>query len=137
MRTMMQEEAIHPDIIAKLWQAYSEYPLDRLEGFRRADSVDPSSFEGSEKDLPRQQRRGAIIILGMLAVAKREVVTERLDALLKIGLGPWGKVRPSSAQPSSDRMLTLTFVTAGRPHPRSLHLHRSAESRRQCQKSQG
>jgi hypothetical protein len=28
----------------------------------------------------------------MLAVAKREVVTERIDSLLKIGLGSLGKV---------------------------------------------
>lgn len=27
MRTMMVEEAIHPDIIAKLWQAYSVFCL--------------------------------------------------------------------------------------------------------------
>ena len=28
----------------------------------------------------------------MLAIAKREVVTERVEALLKIGLGPLGMV---------------------------------------------
>jgi condensin complex subunit 1 len=44
------------------------------------------------------QRRGAIIILGMLAVAKREVVTERVDTLLKIGLGPLGKVNDAAVR---------------------------------------
>src|ERR1700761_2086540 len=48
---------------------------------------------GSEKPLPKEQRRGAIIILGMLAVANRGVVSERVEALLKIGLGSLGKVR--------------------------------------------
>ncbi len=38
------------------------------------------------------QRRGAIIILGMLAVAKRDVVTERVETLLNVGLGPLGQV---------------------------------------------
>lgn len=109
MRTMMVEEAIHPDIIAKLWQAYSAYPpfpsRTRLQSLTSATCA---RRPGSEKDLPKQQRRGAIIILGMLAVAKREVVTERLDALLKIGLGPWGKVRPTSAGSSTTAALGLT-----------------------------
>lgn len=47
---------------------------------------------GSERPLPKPQRRGAIIILGMLALARRSVVTERVDTLLKVGLGPLGKV---------------------------------------------
>lgn len=42
--------------------------------------------------MPKPQRRGAIIILGMLALAKRSVVTDRVDTLLRIGLGPFGKV---------------------------------------------
>jgi hypothetical protein len=49
-------------------------------------------FPGSEKPLPREQRRGAIIVLGMLAVANRTVVSERVETLLKTGLGPFGKV---------------------------------------------
>lgn len=39
MRTMMQEEAIHPDIIAKLWQAYSEYSL--LTALRGSGELTP------------------------------------------------------------------------------------------------
>lgn len=68
MRTMMTEGNIHNDVINKLWQAY-----------------------GTDQEIPRDQRRGAIIILGMLGLAKREVMTERTDTLLKIGLGPRGK----------------------------------------------
>ena len=47
---------------------------------------------GADRDIPRFQRRGAIIVLGMFAVARREIVTDRTDTLLKIGLGPLGKV---------------------------------------------
>ena len=66
---MMLDNGIHNDVINKLWQVY-----------------------GTEQEIPRPQRQGAIIILGMLALAKRDVVTERVELLLKIGLGPLGKV---------------------------------------------
>ncbi|KAF8556860.1 hypothetical protein OG21DRAFT_1506074 [Imleria badia] len=69
MKTMMEEELVHHDIINKLWQVYS-----------------------SPKSLPACQRRGAIIILGMFALAKRSVVSEKVDILLRVGLGPLGKV---------------------------------------------
>ncbi|KAF8888609.1 non-SMC mitotic condensation complex subunit 1-domain-containing protein [Infundibulicybe gibba] len=68
LRIMMEDGQIHQDVIAKLWQVYS---ADRL--------------------LPKAQRRGAIIILGMLALAKRSVLTDRVDTMLRIGLGPLGK----------------------------------------------
>ena len=48
---------------------------------------------GSERPLPKAQRRGAVIILGMLALAKRTVVADRVETLVKIGLGNLGKVR--------------------------------------------
>jgi condensin complex subunit 1 len=48
--------------------------------------------QGTEQEIPKAQRQGAIIMLGMLAIAKKEVVTERVDALLRIGLGPFGMV---------------------------------------------
>ncbi len=51
-----------------------------------------TDIPGTEQEIPKPQRQGAIIILGMLALAKREVVTERVDSLLKIGLGPLGMV---------------------------------------------
>ncbi|CDZ96307.1 mitotic chromosome condensation-related protein [Phaffia rhodozyma] len=68
MRNLMLEDAIHPDVIAKLWQVYN-----------------------ADQDIPRPQRRGAIIILGMLAIAKKEIIVDRVDVLLRIGLGPLGK----------------------------------------------
>lgn len=48
---------------------------------------------GTDREIPRAQRRGAIIILGMLARARREIMTEKVETLLKIGLGPFGKVK--------------------------------------------
>ncbi|KAG6909474.1 hypothetical protein DXG01_017196 [Tephrocybe rancida] len=72
MRIMMDDNQIHPDIQAKLWQVYS-----------------------TNKQLPKAQRRGAIAILGMLALAKRSVLTDRVETMLKTGLGPFGKVNSS------------------------------------------
>ncbi|ORY31954.1 non-SMC mitotic condensation complex subunit 1-domain-containing protein [Naematelia encephala] len=67
MRTMMLDNAVHGDVVNKLWQVYS-----------------------TDQEIPKPQRQGAIIILGMLALARREVVTERVESLLKIGLGHFG-----------------------------------------------
>ena len=55
-------------------------------------SVHSDAVPGSHKPLPRYQRRGAIIIIGMLAVAKREVVANRVETLVKVGLGDLGRV---------------------------------------------
>lgn len=68
MRIMMDEGYVHQDIISKLWQIYS-----------------------SERQLAKPQRRGAIIILGMLALATRSVLNDKVDVMLKVGLGPFGK----------------------------------------------
>ncbi|KAG9093663.1 Condensin complex subunit [Ceratobasidium sp. 370] len=71
MRTMTDDNQIHPDVVNKLWQVYGKCAAD--------------------KGILKAQRRGAIVILGMIAVARRQVVTERIDTLLNIGLGPFGK----------------------------------------------
>ncbi|GJE88854.1 condensin complex subunit 1 [Phanerochaete sordida] len=68
LRIMMEDDQIHNDVITKLWQVYS-----------------------SERPLPRAQRRGAVIILGMLALARRSVVADRVDTLVKTGLGKLGQ----------------------------------------------
>ncbi|ORX60492.1 hypothetical protein DM01DRAFT_1300277 [Hesseltinella vesiculosa] len=67
---LMKESAIIPEVIEKLWQVY---------GFARGQ-------------IPKHQRRGAIIILGMLAKADTDVVAEKIDVMLDIGLGHAGKV---------------------------------------------
>lgn len=54
--------------------------------------MSPDYNQGSERPLPKMQRRGAVIILGMLALARRGVVADRVEVLVKIGLGNLGKV---------------------------------------------
>lgn len=89
MRTMMleggAEGGVHEDVINKLWQVYCE----SWSAFPSRSSTDGV---GTDHAVPKPQRQGAIIILGMLAVARREVVTEQVENLLKIGLGPHGMV---------------------------------------------
>lgn len=43
------------------------------------------------KDISRSQRRGAIIILGMLARADHEIAVAGIDTIVKIGLGELGR----------------------------------------------
>lgn len=65
---MKSKEPVHPDVINRLWAAYS-----------------------TDRNIPKAQRRGAIMILGMLAVQDPVIISEHLDALLSTGLGPFGK----------------------------------------------
>jgi len=50
------------------------------------------AYSNPTRELPKQQRRGAVIILGMLAVASPKIVETRREDLVKIGLGARGKV---------------------------------------------
>ncbi|KAJ2721446.1 condensin complex non-SMC subunit Cnd1 [Coemansia sp. Benny D115] len=68
IRTLMEEGLIAPEVISKLRSVYG-YTKQRL---------------------PPAQRRGAIIILGMLARARRSIVTDDIDLYLRIGLGSHG-----------------------------------------------
>ncbi|KAL7340777.1 condensin complex subunit 1 [Rhodotorula toruloides] len=68
LAVMMAKGVVDDQVITKLWQVYS-----------------------TSKDIPKFQRRGAIIVLGMFAQTKPEVVADHVDTLLKIGLGPHGK----------------------------------------------
>ncbi|KIK68647.1 hypothetical protein GYMLUDRAFT_54247 [Collybiopsis luxurians FD-317 M1] len=70
MRSMMQDEhyRIHDDVINRLWQIFK-----------------------AEKPIPNFQRRGAIIILGMLALADQSILADKVDIMLKVGLGALGK----------------------------------------------
>jgi hypothetical protein len=69
--------------------------------FRFAAAADVHVCLAADRNIPVRQRRGAILIIGMLAVAKRNVVTDRVDTLLKIGLGPVGKVTLPAYIPKS------------------------------------
>ncbi|CAG8504693.1 802_t:CDS:2, partial [Acaulospora morrowiae] len=52
----------------------------------------------SKKEILKTQRHGAIIVLSMLAKAKMEIVQEKIDLLLKIGLGSFEKADFSLAK---------------------------------------
>ncbi|EDP53177.1 condensin complex component cnd1 [Aspergillus fumigatus A1163] len=69
LSTMMKAGHISDAVIAKLWQVY---------GVQR-------------KEISKTQRRGAIIILGMLALADPEVVIKETEVMLRIGLGNIGR----------------------------------------------
>ena len=66
---MMKAEHVPALVIQKLWQVY---------GVQR-------------QEISRSQRRGAIIVLGMLATADPEIVVREMGTLLRIGLGQHGR----------------------------------------------
>ena len=69
LSTMFKNGHISEMVISKLWQVY-----------------------GVQKEISRAQRRGAIIVLGMIALADPEVVIKEIDTMLRIGLGHLGRV---------------------------------------------
>ncbi|KAI8073076.1 non-SMC mitotic condensation complex subunit 1-domain-containing protein [Gongronella butleri] len=73
---MIKDGIILPQVIEKLWEVY---------GFSRGQ-------------IPKHQRRGAIIILGMFARADTSVVAEKVDLMLEVGLGAMGKADLSLAR---------------------------------------
>lgn len=66
---MMTEGHISELVVQKLWQTYSV----------------------PKGETTRTQRRGAIIVLGMLALAEPEIIVRELELVLKIGLGALGR----------------------------------------------
>lgn len=66
---MYESSYINETVIKVLWQIYS--------------------FQN--ETFSRKQRRGSIIVLGMLALSDNEIAVKGVDALLSIGLGPKGK----------------------------------------------
>ncbi|EYE96303.1 condensin subunit YCS4 [Aspergillus ruber CBS 135680] len=69
LSTMMNAGHISEAVIAKLWQVYGV----------------------QKKEISKTQRRGAIIVLGMLALADPEVVIKEIETMLRIGLGGLGR----------------------------------------------
>ncbi|AEO60291.1 condensin component-like protein [Thermothelomyces thermophilus ATCC 42464] len=69
LSTMMKQGMIPDLVIAKLWQVY---------GVQR-------------REISRKQRRGAIIVLGMLATASPEIVVGEIETMLRTGLGAHGR----------------------------------------------
>lgn len=68
LATMMTAGHISQLVISKLWQVY-----------------------GVNKDISKSQRRGAIIVLGMIATADPSIVVKEIETMLRIGLGSPGR----------------------------------------------
>ncbi|KAK4107243.1 condensin-like protein [Canariomyces notabilis] len=69
LSTMMKQAMISDLVISKLWQVY---------GIQK-------------REISRKQRRGAIIVLGMLATASPEIVVGEMETMLRTGLGAHGR----------------------------------------------
>ncbi|KAM4055817.1 non-SMC mitotic condensation complex subunit 1, N-term domain-containing protein [Hirsutella rhossiliensis] len=69
LATMMKGGIIPDSVISKLWQVYGV----------------------QKRDISRTQRRGAIIVLGMLASANPEIVVGEIETMLCTGLGSHGR----------------------------------------------
>ncbi|ETN45362.1 uncharacterized protein HMPREF1541_09193 [Cyphellophora europaea CBS 101466] len=68
LSTMYRAGNISEQVIAKLWHVY-----------------------GVNKEISRAQRRGAIIVLGMIALADPNIVVKESDIMMRIGLGQLGR----------------------------------------------
>jgi len=69
LSTMMKQELVNELVIQKLWQVYGV----------------------QKKEISKNQRRGAIIVLGMLALADPTIVVKEMETCLRIGLGELGR----------------------------------------------
>lgn len=69
LATMMKAGIIPEAVVSKLWQVY---------GVQR-------------REMSKTQRRGAIIVLGMLATASPEIVVGEIETMLRTGLGGHGR----------------------------------------------
>jgi condensin complex subunit 1 len=69
LSTMMKAQHISELVVSKLWQVYGV----------------------QKQEISRNQRRGAIIVLGMLAQAEPDIVIKEMSTMLRIGLGPLGQ----------------------------------------------
>lgn len=68
LSTMMKAGHISDLVISKLWQVY-----------------------GVGKEISKSQRRGAIIVLGMISLADPEIAIKEIDTMLRVGLGSAGR----------------------------------------------
>ncbi|PGH16100.1 hypothetical protein AJ80_05315 [Polytolypa hystricis UAMH7299] len=69
LSTMMKVGHVSDLVIAKLWQVYGV----------------------QKREISKTQRRGAIIVLGMLALAEPDIVVKEIETMLRIGLGSLGR----------------------------------------------
>ncbi|KAI0121699.1 condensin [Xylariales sp. AK1849] len=69
LATMMKGGMIPDQVITKLWEVYGYH----------------------KREISRSQRRGAIMVLGMLATANPEIVVGEMETMLRTGLGANGR----------------------------------------------
>ncbi|KAF2688036.1 hypothetical protein K458DRAFT_360969 [Lentithecium fluviatile CBS 122367] len=69
LSTMIKQGLVSELVIHKLWQVYGQ----------------------QKKEGSRTHRRGAIIVLGMLALAQPDIIVQEMEACLRIGLGERGR----------------------------------------------
>lgn len=69
LSTMMKAGHVSELVVTKLWQVYGVL----------------------KKEISKNQRRGAIVVLGMLALADPEIAVREMETMLKIGLGSLGR----------------------------------------------
>lgn len=69
LSTMVKAEHVSELVITKLWQVYGV----------------------QKQDISKNQRRGAIIVLGMLAMAEPDIVVKEMGTMLRVGLGNLGR----------------------------------------------
>jgi len=69
LSTMMKEGHVSELVLTKLWQVYGV----------------------QKKEISKSERRGTIIVLGMLAMAEPDIVVKEMSAMLRIGLGNLGR----------------------------------------------
>ncbi|KAL9088401.1 MAG: hypothetical protein Q9159_003101 [Coniocarpon cinnabarinum] len=68
--TMMRDNLISELVIGKLWQVYGV----------------------QKREISKSQRRGAILVLSMLALADPKIVHEEVETMLRVGLGGYGRL---------------------------------------------
>ncbi|KOS15882.1 condensin complex subunit 1 [Malassezia pachydermatis] len=78
--------------LAELTSMEQLFSVMQGEGFVDAAVIDMLwDVYASPRPISRAQRRGAIMVLSMLAKADRTLVAEKIDVLLRMGLGPHGQ----------------------------------------------
>ncbi|RKF81720.1 Condensin complex subunit 1 [Golovinomyces cichoracearum] len=87
LSSMMKLNHISELVVSKLWQVYGV----------------------QKRDISKSQRRGSIIVLGMLAMAKPEIVLGEMETMLRIGLGNLGRTDLQLAK--------YTCIALGRINP--------------------
>ena len=69
LSTMMKAGHVSDLVVVKLWQVYGV----------------------QKREISRNQRRGAIIVLGMLAMAEPDIVVKEMETMLRVGLDTLGR----------------------------------------------